>query len=62
MDCMRREMESWDRERRARRFAVGWVLVLVGIVFVCVVPQPLVRFGCGGMLLAAGIVLIGRAG
>jgi hypothetical protein len=55
-------MESWDRERRARRFAVGWVLVLVGIVFVCVVPQPLVRFGFGGMLLAAGIALIGWAG
>ena len=60
MDCMKHEMHSWERERRARRFGAGWVMILVGIVFVCVVRDPLTSYGFGGLLLAGGIALVGR--
>jgi hypothetical protein len=62
MDCMKREMHSWDRERRARRFALGCVLVLVGVVVMGVVQSPLVSYGAGGAMLATGIALVGREG
>ena len=62
MDCMKHEMHSWDRERRARRFAAGCVLALVGLVFLAVVPDPLTSFGFGGLLIAGGVALVERHG
>jgi hypothetical protein len=59
MDCMKHEMNSWDRERRARRFAAGWVLVMIALGWLVAVPNDLAKFAVGGVLLAAGIVLIG---
>ena len=62
MDCMKHEMHSWDREQRARKFAAGCVLVLVGIVFVAVVPDSLTSFGFGGLMIAGGVAIIKRNG
>lgn len=53
MDCMKREMRRWDRDREwlARRFAAGWVCVLVALC--------LAGMACWWSAMATGICGVG---
>lgn len=63
--CMKREMQRWDArrrlERRARMLAAGFLLLLIGAVWMGEVRPALTQFGGGGVLLLAGMALVAAA-
>jgi hypothetical protein len=53
---MKHEMHSWKRERKARRFASGWIFLLISLsFFACRMSVP------GVALVLAGVGLVWSA-